>query len=235
MQPVPVVYGMTIGEYALMIAGESWLNNSANMMYRRVKDLKDTAYHFIVIKCNNYTHKSFYDPPIKPSPNLPNIQSILLYPSLCFFEGTDISVGRGTGKPFQCYGHPSFPNTLYSFTPVSLPGAKNPPHKNIKCYGYDLSMPKTDIRLKENKEINLNYLLNTYKSFKGKDSFFLRPTHSNPGSSDYFFNKLAGNNILMWQIMNGKTEAEIRKSWEPGIKFFKKIRKKYLLYPPFED
>lgn len=233
MQKIPVVYGMTIGEYARMIAGEKWLTDSANKkMTYNLKHVPnaDTPFHLLVIKCANYEHDMYYAPPVRPSPNLPDMQSILLYPSLCFFEGTDISVGRGTSKPFKIYGHPSLPANLFAFTPISTEGAKNPPLKNKRCYGYDLSQPAVDIKKENNQHLQLSYLLNAYKMFPGKDSFFLRPQKSNPQWSDYFFNKLAGNYTLMWQIMNGKTEAEIRKSWAPGIAAFKKIRAKYLLY-----
>ena len=171
-----------------------------------------------------------YNLPVKPSPNLPNLQSILLYPSICYFEGTEISLGRGTDKPFQQFGHPSFPNTLYSFTPASLPGAKSPPLLGKTCYGYDVSRDAAKLITTLNRKINLSYLLKAYQLFPQKDSFFLRPKKGNPSTADYFFNKLTGNDELMWQIMNGKTEAEIRKSWAPGIEAFKKVRKKYLLY-----
>lgn len=233
MQKVPVVYGMTIGEYARMIAGEKWLNDSANqkMTYNlKQAPTKDTPFHLLVIKCNNYSHNKYYAPPVKPSPNLPDMQSILLYPSLCFFEGTEVSLGRGTDKPFKIFGHPFFPDTLFAFTPVSAAGARNPPLKDKRCYGYDLSEPLIDINKKENQQIKLQYLLKAYEMFPEKDNFFLRPGKSNPNTNDYFFNKLAGNYTLMWQLMNGKTEAEIRKSWAPAIAEFKKTRKKYLLY-----
>lgn len=222
-QPVPIVYGMTIGEYAKMLLGEKWLKVNATPANNNFK--------LTVIKCENYTHSTYYEPPVKPSPNLPNIQSILLYPSICFFEGTNVSLGRGTDKPFQIYGSPNFPTNLYTFTPVSTIGAKSPPLMNKKCYGYDLSSPVIDITKKENHQINLSYLINAYKLFPNKDSFFLIPKKGNPSTSDYFFNKLSGNENLMYQIMNNKTEAEIRKSWEPKLEAFKKIRAKYLLYP----
>jgi uncharacterized protein YbbC (DUF1343 family) len=233
MQKVPVVYGMTIGEYARMIGGEKWLNDSANKkMEYNLKHVPnaDTPFHLLVIKCGNYNHAKYYAPPVKPSPNLPDMQSILLYPSLCFFEGTEISLGRGTDKPFKVFGHPSFPDTLYSFTPESTEGAKNPPLKDKKCYGYDLSEPAIDIKKTGSQKINLQYLLKAYQLFANKDEFFIRPKKSNPSTTDYFFNKLAGNDLLMWQVMNGKSAAEIRKSWEPAITEFKKIRKKYLMY-----
>ena len=233
MQKIPVVYGMTIGEYARMIAGEKWLKDAANkkMAYNlnHVPNA-DTPFHLLVIKCGNYSHEKYYELPVKPSPNLPDIQSILLYPSLCFLEGTELSVGRGTDKPFKIFGHPSLPDSLYAFTPVSTEGAKNPPLQNKLCYGYNLSEPVIDITKKQNHQLQLSYLLNAYKLFPNKDSFFLRPKKSNPQWSDYYFNKLSGNYTLMWQIMNGKSEAEIRKSWAPGIAAFKKIRAKYLMY-----
>lgn len=234
MQKVPVVYGMTIGEYGRMIAGEQWMSDSANRkMAYNLKHIPtaDTPFHMLVIKCANYSHDKYYAPPVKPSPNLPDMQSILLYPSLCFFEGTEISVGRGTGKPFKIFGHPSLPDSLhFTFTPMPAEGAKNPPLNGRLCRGYDLSSPPVDITKKENGQLQLKYLLKAYKLFPNKDSFFIRPKKSNPSTSDYFFNRLAGNDRLMWQIMNGQSEAAIRESWAPAIAAFKKIRKKYLLY-----
>jgi uncharacterized protein YbbC (DUF1343 family) len=233
-QKIPVVYGMTIGEYAMMIGGEGWLSSdkaNKKMAYNRtLKPTADTPFHFMVIKCGNYTHQSKYDLPFAPSPNLKDMQAIYLYPSTCFFEGTDFSLGRGTEMPFKVYGHPLMPKNLFSFTPVSTPGAANPPQKNNTCYGYNLSEPPFDMHDAKNHKINLGYILSAYKEFPQKDLFFLKPAKANPKHSDYFFNKLAGNDQLMWQIMNGKTEEEIRKSWEPGLNTFKKIRVKYLLY-----
>jgi uncharacterized protein YbbC (DUF1343 family) len=239
-QSVPIVYGMTMAEYASFLYGEKLLDKKMYQYTDGAAPLKIMLgiykpLQLTIIKCKNYDHNSYYELPIKPSPNLPNMQSVLLYTSFCFFEGTEVSLGRGTDKPFQIYGAPSFPNTLpYSFTPVSTPGAKNPPLKDRLCYGYDLSNIAIDITKKENRQINLSYILNAYKMYPNKDSFFLRPKKGNPATTDYFFNKLAGNDKLMWQIMNNKTEAEIRKSWEPGITAFKKVRKKYLLYKDFE-
>lgn len=226
MQPVPVVYGMTMGEYALMIAGEKWLSDGANRRYDYYQHAKyppDTSLHFRIIKCGNYTHKSRYALPVKPSPNLPNMQSVYLYPSVCFFEGTAISLGRGTDKPFQQFGHPSFPKNLYSFMPQSTEGAKNPPLLNQVCYGYDLS--NIDVLKEIHNTIQLKWVMEAYKLFPDKDKFFL---------SSKYFNTLAGNDILMQQIKDGVTEEEIRKSWQPGLSNFKKIRKKYLLYDDFE-
>ena len=226
-QKVPIVYGMTIGEYAQMIAGEKWLNKTANEAYAKNKALLQ------VIACKAYNRKESYELPVKPSPNLPNLQSILLYPSLCFFEGTNVSLGRGTDFPFQIYGAPGLPNSLWNFTPKSVPGATNPPLKNTKCYGYDLSKELIDVSDKKWQKLQLGYLLNAYKLYPSKNSFFLTAGKSNPKPSDYFFNKLAGNKQLMFQVMNDKTEDEIRESWQKDLDAFKHIRKKYLLYADF--
>lgn len=237
MQKIPVVYGMTMAEYAQMILRESWLQSNCAGAKIWVagkagsqKPSSDTGFSLTLVPCAPYTHHTYYKLPVKPSPNLPNMQSIWLYPSLCYFEGTEISLGRGTDKPFQLYGHPLFAKNLFSFTPEPTEGAKEPPLKNKKCYGYDLSHLPIDISKPEYQRIQLKWLLNAYQQYPSKDNFFLRPQKNNPKNSDYFFNKLTGNFTLMWQMMNGKTEKEIRQSWEPGIKAFKKIRKKYLLY-----
>ncbi len=232
MQPVPIVYGMTIGEYAKMLVGEKWLGKKANDIAEEHPQGDD--FRLKIIPCENYTHTTEYILPVKPSPNLPNQQSIYLYPSICFFEGTDVSLGRGTALPFQVYGHPTFPDALYSFTPQSVEGAKNPPLLNKKSYGYDLSQVPIDISEKKWQQIQLEYLLRAYQLFPAKDRFFLRPSKGNPSGKDYFFNKLAGNDELMKQVMNLKTEKEIRDSWKTDIDAFKKIRKKYLLYKDFE-
>lgn len=237
MQPVPVVYGMTIGEYGMMLAGEKWLSPKANSnmaYFKTTQPTDDTAFHFLVIKCQGYTHNSYYTLPVAPSPNLPNMQSIFLYSSTCYFEGTDVSLGRGTDKPFQVYGHPTMPKDLYSFTPRSVPGAKNPPQLDKTCYGADLSKEKIDITKPEWQQIQLKYLMDAYRLFPDKSKFFLKPSKATLQPQDYFFNKLTGNALLMEQIKNGTSEAEIRKSWEPGLKAFKEIRKKYLLYEDFE-
>ncbi|WP_416438139.1 exo-beta-N-acetylmuramidase NamZ domain-containing protein [Phnomibacter sp. MR] len=237
MQPIPIVHGLTIGEYAQMLVGEKWLTQKANSMmetFKKAVPTKDTPFHMLVIKCQNYTHSDYYELPVRPSPNLPNMQSIFLYSSTCFFEGTDVSLGRGTSFPFQAFGHPTLPDTLFSFTPVSMFGAKTPPQQNNLCYGFDLRNEKIEITKPQWKQIQLRYILTAYKLFPNKDSFFLRPKKNNPNWQDYFFNKLAGNYTLMWQIMNGKTEAEIRQSWQPGLKQYKTTRKKYLLYKDFE-
>lgn len=229
VQPIPIVYGMTMGEYAMMIAGEKWISEKANVVYEyyknRAQNSVDTPFHFLVIKCANYTHKSKYVLPVKPSPNLPNIQSIYLYPSTCFFEGTIFSEGRGTDKPFQVYGHPLMPKNLYSFVPKPNEGAKSSKHYFETCYGYDLSGTPEEVLKKTNGHIQLKWLIDAYKIFPGKDSFFLK---------NNFISKLAGNDDLQKQIKAGKTEAEIKATWQPALNEFKKIRKKYLLYEDFE-
>jgi len=232
MQPVPVVYGMTLGEYAMMLAGEKWLTPTANARhdyYKTAKNSKDTAFHFIVIKCGNYTHKSRYDLPVKPSPNLPFASSVYWYPSTCFFEGTVITEGRGTDKPFQYIGHPMLPDILASFTPVSREGAKEPKFKDRLCYGWKLP---DDVRAADSGRLKLATLLNAYKLFPDKASFFIIPKSGDTSLS--FFNKLAGTADLMQQVKAGWSEEQIRKSWQPRLQKFKTVRKKYLLYPDFE-
>lgn len=209
LHPVPIVHGMTVGEYAQMINGEGWLKDSVTC-------------NLTVIATENYDHTVFYDLPIKPSPNLPNMSSIYLYPSICLFEGTPISVGRGTDTPFQVLGHPDIKSKDYSFTPKSMPGAKNPKLKGEKCYGYDLS-ERGGVDMKEKRRLHLSWLLEIYKEFPDKDHFF----------SD-FFNLLAGTHELQEQIKAGKTEEQIRASWKKGLESFKKVRKKYLIYQDFE-
>jgi uncharacterized protein YbbC (DUF1343 family) len=234
MQPVPIVYGMTIGEYAFLIAGEKWLSDQANARYdyyRTAQNSSDTPFHFLVIKCLNYTHKSRYILPVKPSPNLPSIQAIYLYPSTCFFEGTVLSEGRGTDKPFQVFGHPSLPKNLFSFTPNPTEGAKSSKLYGQVCYGWDLGGNPDEVLKKVNNKIQLKWLIQAYQLFPKKDSFFIRPKSGNTG--DYFFNKLAGNATLMQQIKTGKPEMQIRKTWESNLSKFKAVRKKYLLYPDF--
>lgn len=236
MQPVPVVYGMTIAEYAMMIAGEKWLSEKANARHDYYKNYAqnsvDTPFHFQIIKNANYNHKSKYILPVKPSPNLPNIQSIYLYPSTCFFEGTVLSEGRGTDKQFQVFGHPSLPKNLYSFTPNPNEGAKSSKLYGKVCYGWDLSGTPDEVSAKVDNKIQLKWLMEAYKLFPQKDSFFILPKSGKMDES--FFNRLAGNNELWQQIVAGKSEEEIRKSWEPKLSEFKKIRKKYLLYEDFE-
>lgn len=226
-QPIPIVYGLTIGEYAMMIAGENWLSEKANAKYEyyrnRAKNSVDTPFHFLVIKCANYTHKSKYVLPVRPSPNLPNIQSVYLYPSTCLFEGTALSEGRGTDKQFQVFGHPDLPKDLYSFTPHPNEGAKSSKHYGKVCYGWDLSGTPDEVLKKVNSHVQLKWLIEAYKLFPQKDSFFIKS-----------FTRLAGNDVLQQQIKDGVSEGDIRKSWEPALSSYKKIRKKYLLYEDFE-
>ncbi len=208
LHPVPVVHGLTTGEFALMINGEGWLENSLKC------DLT-------VIKMRGYDHKMVYDLPVSPSPNLPNRESVYLYPTLCLFEGTIISVGRGTDHPFQVIGHPEFQIGSFTFTPESLPGtSNNPKYEGEQCYG--LSLLGFAGNPENNKHhFSLSYLINMYDYFKGEDFF-------NP-----YFDKLAGSATLRKQITEGKTEKEIRQSWQNAIAKYLKIRKKYLLYPDF--
>jgi len=224
MQPIPVVYGMTMGEYAKMLVGEKWLDSS---LAGQLRDFKLT-----VIPCANYTHKSRYILPVKPSPNLPDMSAIYWYPSTCFFEGTQLSEGRGTAHPFLYFGHPTLPNTLFAFTPVSREGAKDPKLRDQLCYGWNLAGTTPPPTAGNQYQIQLNYLIKAYELFPGKDSFFIGKAGAPP--TGYFFNKLAGNATLMQQIRNKLPEADIRKSWEPAHRQFKAIRKKYLCYPDFE-
>ncbi len=235
-QQVPIVYGMTIGEYAMMLTGEKWLSAKANQYMEYAKTTQpttDTPFHFLVIKCAGYTHASKYELPVRPSPNLPNMQSIYLYPSTCFFEGTVLSEGRGTNKPFQVFGHPSLPNNLFAFTPNPNEGAKSSKLYGQLCYGWDLSGTTESVLKQVNGAIQLKWLMEAYRLFPKKDSFFILPKSGKMEES--FFNKLAGNNTLWQQLKENKTETAIRKSWEPGLKQFKAIRKKYLLYPDFDE
>ncbi|MFM6924709.1 MAG: exo-beta-N-acetylmuramidase NamZ domain-containing protein [Ferruginibacter sp.] len=227
MQPIPIVYGMTIGEYALMLAGENMLSKEANAINAyniTTNPTADTPFHIQVIKCKNYDHNTKYILPVMPSPNLKEMQSIYLYPSTCFFEGTVLSEGRGTDKPFQYFGHPSLPKNLFSFTPQPNAGAKSSKCFYQECFGWNLSGTNEEVLKKVDNKIQLKYLLDAYRLFPGKDTFFLK---------NNFINKLAGNDQLMQQVKEGKTEAEIRKSWEADINRFMVIRKKYLLYDDF--
>ena len=199
MHKVPVVYGMTIGEYGKMINGEKWLKNGIQC------DLK-------VIPLKNYNHQTKYSLPIKPSPNLPNDKSINLYPSLCFFEGTNVSAGRGTEMQFQVYGSPHITKNSFTFTPQANEGSKYPKYKNQLCFGEDLRTAKNLNKL------DLSYLLKAYQQNTSKEFF------------NTFFTKLAGTERLQEQIEQGLSEKEIRKTWVQDIISFKKIRKKYLLY-----
>jgi uncharacterized protein YbbC (DUF1343 family) len=210
MHPVALVHGMTIGEYAQMINGEGWLAESAKCQLS-------------IIACINYTHQSRYRLPVKPSPNLPNMTSVYLYPSLALFEGTEVSVGRGTNKPFQQIGMPNFTQGNNSFTPVSIANASvNPPHKGVLCKGFDLA--RAD-EYRDLNEVNIEWLIMMYENAPNKENFFLKSG---------FFNKLAGTDELMNQLKAGNKEDEIRDSWQDGLNNFKATRKKYLLYPDFE-
>jgi uncharacterized protein YbbC (DUF1343 family) len=209
MHTIPTVHGMTIGEYAHMLNGEYWLENGLEC------DL-------VVVKCENYDHKTFYELPVKPSPNLPNIRSIYLYPSLCFFEGTVVSVGRGTDTPFQIYGHPKHTAGNYEFTPRPTSGASKPKHNGKGCNGYSmLDVSLEDLR--NEKRLNLSYLIDFYNAYPNKKGFF-----------NNFFKKLAGTTKLQQQIESGMSEDEIRATWVEGLDKFKAIRKQYLLYSDFE-
>ncbi len=205
MDPVPIVHGMTVGEYARMLNGEGWLKGGLKC------DLE-------VIKCKNYTHSTMYELPVKPSPNLPNQNSIYLYPSICFFEGTTLSLGRGTDFPFQVYGSPDLPDKGFSFTPQSVPGAKNPPLLGVKCYGTDLR-DAVEKKLVPKPEINLNLVIDAYNEFPDKEKFFTP-----------YFDVLAAGPALREQIQKGMTAEEIRATWKEGLEKYSKIREKYLLY-----
>lgn len=228
MQPIPIVYGMTIGEYAMMLAGENMLSPKANVINAyniTTKPSIDTPFHVQVIKCKNYDHNTKYILPVMPSPNLKSMQSIYLYPSTCFFEGTVFSEGRGTDKPFQVFGHPALPKNLYSFTPKPNVGSKSSKCFYQLCHGWDLSGTNESVLKSLDGRIQLKYFMEGYRLFPGKDSFFLK---------NNFISKLAGNDTFSGQIKAGKSEAEIRQSWEPALTGFKQTRKKYLLYDDFK-
>jgi len=205
MDPIPLVYGMTAAELAMMINGENWLKNHLQCC-------------LILITCIGYSHEMPYKPTVSPSPALPTPEAIYLYPSLGLFEGTVMSVGRGTAFPFQVIGHSDYPDKAFSFTPVALQGNNNPLYKNQVCYGIDLSGLSAD-SLFLLYRINLKWLLMAYRNMNMGTSFF-----------NNSFNRLAGNSTLKQQIINGKSEEEIRSSWEPALSIFKETRKKYLLY-----
>ena len=279
MQPIPIVYGLTIGEYASMLLGEDWINKHKEATKETKKEeqlavappalaaaatleavpealsltldqpeavvskscdneslnqklVEQGGFSLIVICCKNYTHRSLYELPVKPSPNIPTIQTIYLYPSTCFFEGTALSEGRGTDKPFILFGHPSLPKTMAKFTPQPNAGAKSSKHYGKICYGWDLSGTPKEVLAKTKGQIQLKWLLEAYRLFPEKDSFFLLPKSGDMKGS--FFNKLAGNNELWQQVRNGLSEEEIKRSWQPGLRQYKAIRKKYLLYEDFE-
>lgn len=202
--PIPVVHGMTLGELARMINGEGWLSEG------RKCDLT-------IIACQNYTHQTLYDLPIPPSPNLPNMLSIYLYPSTCYFEGTDVSLGRGTQLPFQQFGHPDMTGYSHSFIPRSIPGAKNPPQLNKVCHGIDLS--GMDVRRIQERGLDLSYLINAYRNLNIGDKFFTP-----------FFEKLIGVDYVRKMIMEGHSADEIKARWKNDVEQFKVQRKPYLLY-----
>ncbi len=210
LHPVPIIYGMTIGEYAKMINGEKWLANGVQC-------------NLTVIPIEKYSHSDLYQLPVKPSPNLPNMSSVYLYPSLCLFEGTMVSVGRGTDKPFQIFGYPRMKDGKTSFIPKPISGAsENPMYNGQTCSAFYVG-DYGEMYVKYYKKIYLFWILNLYKNYETKEKFF-----------NNYFNNLSGNETLKKQIMDGKTEEEIRATWEPGLKKFKEMRKKYLLYPDFE-
>ena len=227
MQPVPVVYGMTIGEYARMLVGERWIKSAAMQQYDKMK--ASGVVPLQVIPCLQYSGNTRYVLPVKPSPNLPDNAAIYWYPSTCFFEGTVLSEGRGTMKPFQYFGHPDLPSTLFSFTPKAMPGAMTPKLKDQRCFGWDLSGTADAVFNAVNGRLQLSYLLEAYRLFPEKEKFFILPKSGDPKAS--FFNKLAGNAVLMEQVKKGASEDEIRKSWQADLNRFQQIRKKYLLYP----
>jgi len=202
--PIPVVHGMTLGELALMVNGEHWLPEHHKCP-------------LTVVKCLNYTHRTKYRLPVAPSPNLPNMKSIYLYPSLCYFEATPVSVGRGTTLPFQIYGHPDMKGYPYSFTPASRSGAKNPPLLGKRCYGKNLSSINETVIYK--KGIDLSYLIDAYKKMKMKDKFFTP-----------FFEKLIGVDYVRSMIEEGKSAQKIEAKWQDDVKKFKHQRQPYLLY-----
>jgi uncharacterized protein YbbC (DUF1343 family) len=200
--PIPIVHGLTVGEFAGMINGEGWLKNGIQCPLS-------------IIRLINWTHADEYSPPVRPSPNLPTYQAIKLYPSLCLFEGTVISIGRGTPMPFQVLGNPELKNKTFQFTPVSVPGVSNhPPQENKVCYGIDLRSIQVE------RKLDLSYLLNIYADYPDKSKFFIA-----------YFDKLAGTRDLKNQIISGMTEEQIRATWQKGLDAYKVIRKKYLLYP----
>lgn len=211
LHPIPLVHGMTVGEYAQLLNGEGWLR-------------KGVQCELNVIPCEGYTHNDYYQLPVKPSPNLPNMSSVYLYPALGLFEGTVVSVGRGTDFPFQIFGHPGLSGCEFTFTPKSRPGAQYPPQKDAVCLGYDLRKFGEEY-IFEFRGLYLHWVLTAYRDTQKQNSFFLK---------NGFFHKLAGNRSLMAQIKNGTPEREIRASWEKDLKEFKSIRAKYLLYPDFE-
>lgn len=208
LHAVPIAHGMTVGEYALMVNGELWLSGGITC-------------RLTVVEMENYWKSRPYPLPLPPSPNLPNMYAVYLYPDLCFFEGTVISVGRGTSKPFQVFGHPALnpKDYTYSFVPASVTAAPNPPHLGKLCHGKDLTVLSLDSLSKQDR-INLEYLLQAYRDYDNKTAFF-----------NAFFEKLSGTDALRDQIIAGLSEEQIRATWQTGLSQFRETRKKYLLYP----
>jgi uncharacterized protein YbbC (DUF1343 family) len=209
LHPVPIVHGMTVAEYARMVNGEGWLKNGMQC------DLK-------WISCEGYTHTDWYQLPVAPSPNLPNMAAVYLYPSLCLFEGTVMSIGRGTDFPFQIVGHPSLKKSPFTFTPASKPAAPDPLYKGEICYGHDLR----DFALmyvRDYRKLYLFWLIAAYKDIPDKTNFF-----------NSYFENLTGTPTLRQQIQDGSTEEEIHKAWDAKLVAYKQMRKKYLLYTDFE-
>jgi uncharacterized protein YbbC (DUF1343 family) len=202
MHPIPITHGMTVGEFAQMINGEGWLAGGKKCNLQ-------------VVKMKNWKHDDDYSLPVRPSPNLPNDQAIRLYPSICLFEGTVISLGRGTPMPFQILGNPELKDMKFSFTPVPIKGVSiEPPLKDKLCYGMDLRS------VTPARKVDLQYLLFFYQKYPDKEKFFIP-----------YFDKLAGTTQLKQQIKDGLTEEQIRASWQPGLEEFKNKRTKYMLYP----
>ncbi|WP_316842380.1 DUF1343 domain-containing protein [Pedobacter gandavensis] len=215
LQPIPIVHGLTVGEYAQMLNGEGWLKNKLKCKIK-------------IIKVANYNHDLPYELPVKPSPNLNTAQSILLYPTTCLFEGTYLNHGRGTLFPFIILGAPALKGKYsFSFTPKSIKGmAETPLHQNKICYGLDLRNYDTE-KIRSAKALNLNWLIELYQAYPNKADFFNYKLSNQMNN----FDKLAGDSSLRLQIIAGKSEKEIRASWEPGLTRYKTMRKKYLLYP----
>lgn len=212
MHPIPIVHGCTVGELAGMIQGEGWLKDG--------KKCKLT-----VIPCENYKHADLYNLPIKPSPNLPNMSSVYLYPSLCWFEGTTVSVGRGTDLPFQCIGYPGNPSGKFEFTPKDIPGiATDPPHKDQLCKGHNLH-EFGSFYITSSRQLYLDWTVGLYEVCTDKPSFF---------NANLFFDKLAGTDKVRKQIIAGATQEQLRQSWQEELAAYKKMRSKYLLYTDYE-
>lgn len=206
--PIPVVHGCTVGEYARMLVGEGWLQSAA-------------ICSLTVVPVSNYTHAVRYSLPVRPSPNLPNMNAIRLYPSLCFFEGTRVSVGRGTSFPFEVWGYPEFPDSAFRFTPVTIEGvAKHPPYEDTLCFGRDLR-GRTVSRIPD--ALDLSFLIEAYASYPVKEDFFIP-----------FFDRLAGTRRLREQVSEGMSQENIRETWKKDLAVYKEKRKRYLLYPDFE-